>query len=377
VVLRESKLEVGGWKIIDRGDNSVIALSGNWVARVMGADGGVAQRVLVKKPRTIKFESQTLGHWDSALIAFLSDLRNAAAINGVTFDQSGLPPDARRLLTLVSPEAAKASPVARAPFVERVGIFTISACAELKETAALVGRIVLRGGFAVTGQAATRASDVFDCMYDAGPAALIIVAIVNFLVGGILAFIAAIVLRKFGAELYAASIVSIGMVREMAAIMTAIIMAGRTGGAYAANIAAMRGNEEIDALQSFGIPVFDYLIFPRILALTGMMPVLYAFGCAVGILGGLLVATVTLGATATSFFIETQNSLSGSEFALGFMKSVAFGILIAIVSCRVGLRAGRSASEVGKAATSAVVASIVGVIALDAVFDLCANVLDI
>jgi len=377
VVLRESKLEVGGWKIIDRGDSSVIALSGNWVARVMGADGGVAQRVLVKKPRTIKFESQTLGHWDSALIAFLSDLRDAAAINGVTFDQSGLPPDARRLLTLVSPEAAKASPVARAPFVERVGIFTISVCAELNETAALVGRIVLRGGVAVTGQAATRASDVFDCMYDAGPAALIIVAIVNFLVGGILAFIAAIVLRKFGAELYAASIVGIGMVREMAAIMTAIIMAGRTGGAYAANIAAMRGNEEIDALQSFGIPVFDYLIFPRILALTGMMPVLYAFGCAVGILGGLLVATVTLGATATSFFIETQNSLSGSEFALGFMKSVAFGILIAIVSCRVGLRAGRSASEVGKAATSAVVASIVGVIALDAVFDLCANVLDI
>ena len=120
MVLRESKLEVGGWKIIDRGDSSVIALSGNWVARVMGADGGVAQRVLVKKPRTIKFESQTLGHWDSALIAFLSDLRNAAAINGVTFDQSGLPPDARRLLTLVSPEAAKAAPVARAPFVERV-----------------------------------------------------------------------------------------------------------------------------------------------------------------------------------------------------------------------------------------------------------------
>jgi len=355
----------------------VITLSGTWVARVMGADGGAAQSILAKKPRTIKFESEALGHWDSALILFLSDLRDAAAATSVVFDQSGLPPDARRLLTLVSRTSVKTRPKPTAPFVERVGIGTISAFNELNKTAALIGRIVLRGGVAMTGQAATRASDVFSCMYDAGPAALAIVAVVNLLVGGILAFIAATELRKFGAELYVASLVGIGMVREMAALMTAIIMAGRTGGAYAANIAAMRGNEEIDALQSFGIPLFDYLIFPRILALTGMMPVLYAFGCAVGILGGLAVATVTLGMTATSFLIETQNSLSGSQFTLGFMKSISFGILIAIVSCRVGLRAGRSASDVGRAATSAVVASIVGVIALDAVFDLCANVLDI
>ena len=377
MALREPKLEPGNWKVAERGDTSVIALSGTWVARLMGVDGGAAQRVLGKKPHTITFESQTLGHWDSALIVFLSDLREAATATGVTFDQTGLPPDARRLLTLVSRTPAKARPKPTAPFVERVGIRTLSGCAELSKTNALIGQIVLRGGVAVTGQAATRASDVFCCMYDAGPAALAIVSVVNLLVGGILAFIAATELRKFGAELYVASLVGIGMVREMAALMTAIIMAGRTGGAYAANIAAMQGNEEIDALHSFGIPLFDYLIFPRILALTGMMPVLYAFGCAVGILGGLVVATVTLGMTTTSFLIETQHSLSGSQFTLGFMKSISFGILIAIVSCRVGLRAGRSASDVGKAATSAVVASIVGVIALDAIFDLCANVLDI
>jgi phospholipid/cholesterol/gamma-HCH transport system permease protein len=167
------------------------------------------------------------------------------------------------------------------------------------------------------------------------------------------------------------------MVREMAALMTAIIMAGRTGGAYAANIAAMQGGEEIDALKAFGIPVFDYLVLPKILALTAMMPILYLYGCAVGIMGGLVVGAATLGMTPMSFFIHARDSLSVTQLDLGLAKSVAFGAFIALVACRVGIRAGRAAADVGNAATSAVVAAIVGVIALDAVFDLCANALRI
>jgi phospholipid/cholesterol/gamma-HCH transport system permease protein len=167
------------------------------------------------------------------------------------------------------------------------------------------------------------------------------------------------------------------MVREMAALMTAIIMAGRTGGAYAANIAAMQAGEEIDALRAFGVPVFDYLVLPKIIALTSMMPILYLYGCAVGIFGGLVVGAWTLGDTPTAFFIHARDSLSLTQVGLGLAKSLAFGALIAIAACRVGLRAGRQASDVGKAATSAVVAGIVGVIALDAVFDVCADALNI
>jgi len=218
-----------------------------------------------------------------------------------------------------------------------------------------------------------RARDVVEATYDAGVAALPIVGVIGLLVGGILAFIGATELSKFGAGLYVANLVAIGMVREMAALMTAIIMAGRTGGAYAANIAAMEGGEEIDALRAMGIPVFDYLILPRMLALTGMMPILYLYGCLVGILGGLIVGAATLHVTPTSFFIEAQQSLSGAEFALGLAKSLCFGAFIAVIACRVGLRADRSAAAVGKAATTAVVIGIVGVIALDAVFDLCAT----
>jgi phospholipid/cholesterol/gamma-HCH transport system permease protein len=222
-----------------------------------------------------------------------------------------------------------------------------------------------------------RARDLVDAMFDAGVAALPIVTVVGLLVGGILAFIGASELSQFGAGLYVANLVSIGMVREMAALMTAIIMAGRTGGAYAANLAAMQEGEEIDALRAIGIPVFDYLILPRVLALTGMMPILYLYGCLVGILGGLCVGSATLHVSALSFFIQAQQSLSGTQFALGLAKSLCFGAFIAIIACRVGLRADRSAAAVGYAATSAVVIGIVGVIALDAVFDLGASALGI
>jgi phospholipid/cholesterol/gamma-HCH transport system permease protein len=261
--------------------------------------------------------------------------------------------------------------------VERVGLWAISAGGELVQTVEMVGSLFLRGAVALRGAASMRGSDLLEAMYDAGAAALLIVTVVNLLVGGILGFIAATELRQLGAQAYVANLVAIGMVREMAALMTAIIMAGRTGGAYAANISAMKGAEEIDALRVIGIPTFDYLILPKLLALTGMMPILYLYGCAIGILGGLLVAVGTLGVTPTSFMVQAQSALTGVQFVLGLAKSLSFGALIAIVACGVGLRAGRSAADVGKAATSAVVGGIVGVIALDAVFDLCANVLNV
>ena len=247
--------------------------------------------------------------------------------------------------------------------------------AEAVEVAALVGATCLRGGAALRGRSSMRTCDVLDCMKDAGVAALPIVTVVNVLVGGILAFVGAIQLRPFGADIYVASLVGIAVVREMAALMTAIIMSGRTGGAYAANIATMQGNEELDALRAIGIPVFDYLVLPRVLALTAMMPILYLYGCAVGILGGLVVSVATLNVSAISFVTKMRAAVSLGQFGLGVAKSLTFGALIAIAACRIGLRAGRSAADVGQAATTAVVASVVGVIVLDAAFAICANAL--
>ncbi len=363
------------WEATVDGATTRLALSGDWVARIDGVDFGLVARVIKPGVRMIQFDTARLGHWDSGLITMLANLREAANKAGVAFDEDGLPGPARRLLQLLSSPAVKPRSRAKSSMLVRTGLWAMATWAEGIEVAALVGNLILRSAVALSGRASLSADDLVEAMYEAGLAALPIVTIVGLLVGGILAFIGATELSKFGAGVYVADLVGIGMVREMAALMTAIIMAGRTGGAYAANLAAMEGGEEIDALRAMGIPIFDYLILPKVLALSAMMPILYLYGCLIGIFGGLCVGAMTLHVTAMSFFVEAQTSLTGAQFALGLCKSLCFGAFIAIISCRVGLRAKRSAAAVGAAATSAVVIGIVGVIALDAVFDLCASIL--
>jgi len=365
------------WKADIEGATALVALSGDWVARTDGLEFGAAQQIMAPGVRLLQFDAVKLGRWDSGLIAFLASLREAANKGGVAFDEGGLPRSAQRLLQLLSLPAAQPASQPAKPALDRIGLWAIQMWTEGFEGAALVGNTLLRGGVALRGGAAMRAGDFVDAMYDAGVAALPIVTIVGLLVGGILAFIGATELSKFGAGLFVANLVAIGMVREMAALMTAIIMAGRTGGAYAAKIAAMEGGEEVDALRAIGIPVFDYLILPKVLALLAMMPILYLYGCLIGIFGGLCVGAATLHVTAMSFFVQARQSLSTAEFGLGLAKSLCFGAFIAIIACHVGMRAKRSAAAVGAAATTAVVMGIVGVISLDAVFDLCAYVLGI
>ena len=379
-----------GWRLERRGlEDAELWLTGDWVARETGVrDATTACQVLATAGGAVRlrFRTDGLGRWDSALIAFLQALRRAAvetpaagAEPRTELDETGLPEAARRLLALAA-ESGPAPPTVVSPadpLLARTGRRATARWAEAVAVAALVGETVLRGAAALGGRVWTRAADVLELMREAGAGALGIVTIVNALVGGILAFVGAVQLRRFGAEIFVADLVGIAMAREMAAMMTAIVMAGRTGGAYAAQIATMQGNEEIDALKAFGIPVFDYLVLPRILALVAMMPLLYLYACAVGLLGGLVVGMATLDLTAAAYLQETQKAVSGTQFALGLTKSLAFGALVALAGCHIGLRAGRSAAEVGRAATGAVVAGIIGVIALDAVFAVCADALGI
>jgi len=207
--------------------------------------------------------------------------------------------------------------------------------------------------------------------------ALPIVAVVNVLLGAILAFVGAVQLIKLGAGLYVADLVGIAVPREMAAAMTAIIMAGRTGADFAAELATMQANEEVDALQVLGLDVIGYLVLPRVLALTALLPLLYLYGCAAGLIGGLLVGAGLLDMSAVSYLGRTADALSVRQFGLGAAKSMIFGALIALTGCYYGLHACRNATGVGAAATSAVVMGIVGVIVVDAVFAVCANALGV
>jgi len=366
-----------GWTTRRDGGDTVVALSRDWTTGGTGEGAGAAAEVLETSGRGgLRFDASGLGRWDSSLLVFLAALRVLAGQKKIRFDDAGLPESARRLLALLPASAPPAiAPAARPTFVAQLGGTMIGLGAEGAAVTQLVGDQLRRAGAALRGGSRMRRVDLIGCMYDAGISALPMVALVNVLVGGILAFVGAVQLRRFGADIYVANLVGVAEVREMAAVMTAIVISGRTGGAYAAEIAAMKGTEELDALRVIGIPVQEYLILPRALALTLMMPLLYVYGAAMGILGGFTVAVLTLNLSSQIFIAQTRSAVTVHEVLFGLLKSLAFGVLIALAGCRIGLKAGRSAADVGHAATSAVVVGIVGVIALDALFAVCANAL--
>ena len=364
------------FKLLQDGTHATLLLSGEWIGQ-SGQTPHQAEAVLPGPGiavRSIGFDTTGLGRWDSGLIAFLWQLRRRAGERRIAFDDSGLPEASRRLLSLLDAGQPPPPPPRRGPpLLARLGEATTGALAGTGELSSLLGSLTMRAGAASMGRARMRTTDLLDNLYDAGPAALLIVTVVNVLVGAILAFVGVVQLRRLAADSFVANLVGLALVREMVPVMTAIIMAGRTGGAYAARIATMQGNEEIDALAATGIPVGDYIVLPAVLSLTAMMPVLYLYGCVVGISGGFVVAISMLDITPLAYIQQTRTSLPVGQFVFGFAKSLAFGLMIAVTSCRIGLKAGRSAADVGSAATSAVVVGIVGTIALDAVFAVVAN----
>lgn len=242
---------------------------------------------------------------------------------------------------------------------------------------AFLGHIGLSGVAGLRHGWVFRGPDLTRIAADCSARSLPIVTVVNVLVGAILAFVGAVQLIKFGAGIYVADLVGIAVAREMAAVITAVVMAGRTGAAFAAELATMQANEEVDALEVLGLNAVDYLVLPRVLALLLLMPLLYVYGCMTGLFGGLLVGAGMLHIAPAAYFDRSFEALSWAHLGLGFSKSFVFGALIAITGCYYGLHAQRSAAGVGQATTRTVVASIVGVIALDAVFAVCANALGI
>jgi phospholipid/cholesterol/gamma-HCH transport system permease protein len=366
------------WTHDSRAEGAVIALRGDWIAssdripqfpeHVLGPRGGI-----------LGFDTSALGDWDTGLIEYLWYAKCAAAAEKWSFDDSGLPGSARKLLSLLPDIRTEVVRPRQSPLgpLTWIGGKTLDTFTEIGDVSALLAAIVKRSASATIARVYIRPTDLRANLHDAGPSALPIVGVVNFLIGAILAFVGAIQLHRFAADVFVANLVGLAVVREMASVMTAIIMSGRTGGAYAARIATMRGNEELDALEVVGIPVSDYIVLPSVLALVFTMPFLYLYGSLLGMLGGFLVATFMLSITPLRFIQQLLGAVPLDQLVFGFVKSVAFGLMIGVTSCRIGLVAGRSAADVGIAATRAVVVGIVGVIAMDAIFAVIADVVGI
>jgi phospholipid/cholesterol/gamma-HCH transport system permease protein len=368
-----------GWKAGVRAGMLLVSLRGDWTFRTGGSDARPLEPLLEQgNLRGIAFDASDLGSWDSSLLIFLSRLREVSILHRVDFEDAGLPTATRGLLEMLRTEPHGAAAVSmRAGLIERLGEWALARWSDGAALATLAGEAVLRAAPAMRGKVRTRAGELLNLIYDTSAAALPIVALVNVLVGAIVAFLGGIQLRRLGAEAYVSNLIGVTEVREMAPLITAIVMSGRTGSAYAAEISAMQGSGEVDALRALGIPIFDYLVLPRLAAVGAMMAPLYAYAAALGILGGFAVAVSMINIPAGSFTAHLEDAVAGTDIVLGLTKSIAFGSWIALVGCRIGLATGRSAMDVGRAATTAAVSGIVGVIALDALFDVCAEALGI
>jgi len=363
-------------------DTLLLQLSGGWRLQnhLPAATDALRQLASDPQPAAVAFDTGRITTWDTGLLTFLRKITAHCHQAGIPVDRQGLPAGVRRLLDLAAatPERQGARRTeAATSLLTRIGHGALAWRQGTTETLAFIGEATLAFGRLFTGQARFRRSDLVAIIQECGPQALPIVTLISFLVGLILAFMGAIQLRQFGAQVYVADLVGLGMAREMGAMMTAIIMAGRTGAAFAAQLGTMTANEEIDALKTLGIPVMDFLVLPRLLALMLMLPLLCLYANLVGILGGLVIGVGMLDLGFLQYFYQTQIALTLTDFGLGLIKSAVYGVLIAFAGCLRGIQCGRSASAVGAATTSAVVTSIVLIVIASAALTVIYDVLGI
>ena len=360
----------------------IVRLSGNWeLTQPLPSAAELEKRLgSGTKVGRLRFETDSLGNWDTGLLTFLQKVIDASSRNQIQVDKQGLPPGARRILDLASavPERKGArKDTVRQGFLERVGFKAMEVTRSSGENIEFVGEAFVALGRFLVGKATFRRSDLVLLLQECGAQALPIVSLICLLVGLILAFVGAIQLKMFGAQIFVADVVGIGMVRVMGAIMTGIIMAGRTGAAFAAQLGTMQVNEEIDALKTLGISPIEFLVLPRMIALIIMMPLLCLYADFMGILGGLVVAMGMLDLNATEYLNRTREALTLTTVAIGVFHSAVFGVLVALSGCLRGIQCGRSASAVGYATTSAVVTSIVSIIVATAIITFACQVLGI
>jgi len=364
------------------GDSLRLAIEGEWTVH---AERPSVESVLEKVPagstaKRVLLDAGRLADWDSSLLVFLSRLEGGAAARGLELDRSGLPDGAQRLLALAAatPERKGARKSAsREPFLARVGGATMRAWAGGLALLEFVGETCVALARLLAGRARIRRKDLWLFLQQAGAEAVPIASLISFLVGLIISFIGAVQLARFGAQIYVADLVGIAMTRVLGAVMTAVIMAGRTGAAYAAQLGTMQVNEEIDALKTLGLSPVEFLVLPRMLALTLMLPLLTLYADLLGILGGLVVSVGMLGIGAREYINETIAAVDLTQIAIGLFHAAVFGVLVALAGCLRGIQCGRSSAAVGAATTSAVVTGIVWIVVATAVITAGCNVLGI
>ena len=357
-------------------------VSGNW-RQGATLPGVEIVRDSLRKERSVKsvqFDTVGLTGWDARFVAFVTQCAGVVRGRDIELRYDGLPEGARRLLRLAQAVPKKADAhktLVKVGLFQRLGESTIECGKGVLGLFTFLGQNLTALVSLLRGRAQFRWADAFLVMGQTGPQALGIVAMINFLVGLILAFVGALELQRFGASIYVADLVGIATVREMGCTMTGIILCGRSGAAFAAQLGTMKVNEEINALQTFGLSPIEFLVLPRMLALLLMMPFLCVFADLISIAGGFFVSASMLDITPTVYLSRTLEAIDLRNYLLGIAKGSFFGFLVAYTGCLRGINCGYTAGAVGEAATRAVVAGITAIIAFDGIFAVLCNALNI
>ncbi|MDR1596023.1 MAG: ABC transporter permease [Puniceicoccales bacterium] len=355
------------------GNVAEITVSGSWslyggMAHVKKCIASLSSKTFVKK---IVVKDKGLVSWDSSLVNFLFRISEICQSKNLSIDMADIPAGAQKLVELATTfqsSGVKSLKKRRWNRLEFLRKYVLLVLASLQTSMEFFGEACMGVSAFFRRKVRIRAREFLVILQDVGVNALPIVALISFLVGLIISFISILQLAQFGASIYVANLVGISMMREMGCIMTGVIISGRTGAAFAATIGTMVVNDEIDALRTSGFSSMDFLVLPRIFALTIMMPLLCMFSSFIGIFGGMCAAIFNTNTTVTQYCTQTANAVRVADFVIGMIKSSFFGVLISSIGCLKGLECGRSAEDVGLATTSAVVTSITAIIVADSIF---------
>lgn len=324
----------------------------------------IRQILTTHKNFAVKFVNDNLKKWDSSLILLLYETQIITEENKQTCDYSQMPQNLQDLVKLAfavnrNPTRKKALKMF---WVENLGRKTLDLAQKISDVVGFIGSVISATWRFLTFRSVMRRRDFYAALEDCGPKALGIVSLISFLVGLILAFVGAVQLQTFGAQIYVASLVTIGMCRIMGAIMVGIIMAGRTGSAYAATIGTMQVNEELDALQTMGLSKIEFLVLPRLFAMLISMPILTMLSDFMGMIGGAFIGVFMMNLPYNEYWKYALDAFNLNNFLIGIFHGFCFGFIISLCGCLSGLTCGRDADSVGVATTRSVVRAVVWMI---------------